>query len=59
MKKMQGIIDPISLTLALVLGIAAVATVTTPEADDRQMGQNTTKETIAANPATDKVVADN
>lgn len=55
MKKMQGIIDPISLTFALVLGIAAVGTMTANDATDQQMAQDTSAETSQA---TEKLVAD-
>ena len=56
MKKMQGIVDPISLTFALVLGIAAVGTMTTNESTDQQLAQETSTETTQA---ADKLVADN
>ena len=55
MKKMQGIVDPISLTFALVLGIAAVGTITATEATD-QVAQESSAETTQT---TDKLVADN
>lgn len=55
MKKMQGIVDPISLTFALVLGIAALGTLTAPEATDQQVAQETSAETTQA---ADKLVAE-
>ena len=45
MKKMKGIVDPISLTLALVLGIAAVGIANSPEADEQQIAQDAGAET--------------
>ena len=56
MKKMQGIVDPISLTFALVLGIAAVGAMTTNQANDQQVAQESSAETTQT---TDKLVADN
>ena len=44
MKKMKGIVDPISLTLALVLGIAAVGIANSPE-DEQQIAQDNGAET--------------
>ena len=56
MKKMQGIVDPISLTFALVLGIAAVGAMPGTEATDQQVAQETSTETTQA---ADKLLADN
>ena len=41
MKKMQGVVDPISLTLVLVLGIAALGTIAGNKTEEQQqLAQN-------------------
>ena len=55
MKKMQGIVDPISLTFALVLGIAALGTLGVSDATDQQVAQNTDAKTTQV---AEKLVAD-
>ena len=54
MKKMQGVVDPISLTLVLVLGIATLGTVTGNNVEkERQLAQNVQAE------QTETILADN
>ncbi len=59
MKKMQGIVDPISLTFVLVLGIAAAGTVVEKNADEQQLAQDTQTELSASAEAAHQYLADN
>ncbi len=60
MKKMQGIVDPISLTFLLVLGIAAAGTVAGKNADEQQqLAQDTQTELSTSAEAAHQYLADN
>lgn len=56
---MQGIVDPISLTLVMLLGIAAVGAVTGPDAADQQLVQDTSAEAVESVKVADQHLADN
>ena len=54
MKKMQGVVDPISLTLGLLRGIATLGTVTATKVEqEKQLAQNIQAE------QTETILADN
>lgn len=60
MKKMQGIVDPISLTFVLVLGIATLGTMAggnSPEQE--QLAQNTQTELTESADQSKTYLADN
>lgn len=54
MKKMQGIVDPISLTLLIVLGIATVGTIVDKNATDKaQLAHDAQPQTEQITPSKD------
>ena len=59
MKKMQGIVDPISLTFVLVLDIAAAGTVAEKNAAEQQLAQDTQTELSTSAEAAYQYLADN
>lgn len=48
MKKMQGIVDPISLTFVLLLGMAAAVSMTEKDVSGQQLAENTPTELSAS-----------
>jgi len=59
MKKLQGFVDPISLTFLIVLGIAGAGTVVQKDNAEQQMAQETQIEMIESAEAAHQYLADN
>ena len=56
---MQGIVDPISLTFVLVLGLAAAGTMGAKDASEQQLAQDTQTELNASAEAAHQYLAEN
>ena len=59
MKKMQGIVDPISLAFVLILGIAAAGSIGNNKASEQQLAQDTQTELTASAEAAHEYLAEN